>query len=147
MRFWPALLLLPLLCIAVVAHAQLIPFGFWKTPAATCGGVSVGGYCWYKGTAYPFDGESCDTVCTGHGGCNLTGTKDYAGSGGSTANCTAVLNALSIAGSASDAALGAGMGCSVWNFGLGGNNYRDTSATTTCGAGTSGTQRVCACNS
>lgn len=63
-----------------------------NTCVSSCGGATVGGYCWY--TAVEF--SSCDTVCASHGGCNLSGTKDYAGSGGNMTNCLAVLNALSL---------------------------------------------------
>lgn len=57
---------------------------------AACGGLTIGGHCWYLGTS----GQSCDAACSTQGGCNLTGTKDYAGSAGTQANCQAVINAL-----------------------------------------------------
>jgi len=64
-----------------------------------CSGVSVVGYCWHAGAA----AESCDTACAQYGGCNLTGTKNDAGSSGSDANCESVLAALSLRpGSVSD---------------------------------------------
>jgi len=52
-------------------------------------GQVVGGFCWYLGTA----NQSCDTVCQDHGGYHEA-TRFYAGSDGTTPNCTAVLNAL-----------------------------------------------------
>ncbi|MFH1437336.1 MAG: hypothetical protein ABIJ56_16650 [Pseudomonadota bacterium] len=61
---------------------------------AECAGVMVGGYCWY---ASGMD-ESCAGVCAVHGGCNLAGTRDYAGSGGTDAQCVAVLEALGYGG-------------------------------------------------
>lgn len=55
-----------------------------------CGGVRVGGFCWYAGGV----NESCTSACAAHGGCDLAGTREFAGSGGSDANCVAVLEAL-----------------------------------------------------
>ncbi|MFH1435625.1 MAG: hypothetical protein ABIJ56_07895 [Pseudomonadota bacterium] len=57
---------------------------------AECGGVMVGGYCWYVSGM----DESCTAVCATQGGCNLAGTRDYAGSSGTDAQCVAVLEAL-----------------------------------------------------
>lgn len=58
---------------------------------ASCGGDVVGGYCWYQGLA----GESCDTVCSAHGGYNEA-TRTFAGSAGTNANCESVLDAIGI---------------------------------------------------
>lgn len=54
--------------------------------APTCGGKSLGGYCWYLG---PTSG-SCTTACASHGGVVTAGIVNYAGSSGTDANCTAV---------------------------------------------------------
>lgn len=59
-----------------------------------CGGTMVGGYCWYATISETY--QSCDDICASRGGCNLEGTRNYAGSGGTDANCQAVLNALGV---------------------------------------------------
>ena len=94
------------------------------TTVPACGGVQVGVYCWYAG-GYKGD---CDAACTGHGGCDLTGTKDYAGSSGTNTQCKNVLDALGGLGSGSvtNANLGRGEGCAYDSS----TRYRDTSATT-----------------
>jgi hypothetical protein len=108
---------------------------------STCGagGVSVGGYCWYASE----HAQSCNQACASHGGCNLTGTRDYAGSGGTNTQCKAVLDALALgSGSvASDAVLA--VGCAADE---GGTRVRKTSPTTTCAATSLGLFRACACN-
>ena len=116
-----------------------------------CGGTSVGGYCWYFGAG----GESCDTVCTGRGGCNITGTRDYAGSAGSLANCQAVLTALGQGSGAIDdfpnnsVELGCGKFGSYTNMAP--HLMRDYYNATTCSAAGIASpladQRACACNS
>ncbi len=63
--------------------------------APACGGVSIGGYCWYAGAR----AQSCTTVCSGRGGVNITGTRNYAGSGGAAGNCYAVAAALGLSNS------------------------------------------------
>lgn len=55
-----------------------------------CGGISIGGYCWYLAQT----AKSCDFTCASYGGANLIGTRDYTGSGGTAANCGAVSSAL-----------------------------------------------------
>jgi hypothetical protein len=57
----------------------------------TCGGFSLGGYCWYTGAL----GQSCDTICSTRGG-STSGTINYVGSGGSLANCVAVVQGLGL---------------------------------------------------
>lgn len=55
------------------------------------GGRLVGGYCWFR------QGNTldCDRVCAIHGRtCDLSGTKDFAGSGGTDANCQALMAAF-----------------------------------------------------
>lgn len=54
-----------------------------------CGGVEVGGYCWYLGA----EGKNCDQVCVSHGGYHEA-TRTYAGSDGTDNNCIQVLDAL-----------------------------------------------------
>ena len=112
---------------------------------AACGGVSIGGYCWYLVRA----AQSCDAFCLTQGGCNLTGTKNYAGSGGSQANCQAVMNALDPAYSYpvndSSNLFGDGVGCGVVNL-AGGERRRYTSPETTCAGIMTNWRRACACN-
>jgi hypothetical protein len=104
-----------------------------------CAGVQVGGYCWYYGAS----GQSCDALCSNHGGCNLAGTRDFAGSGGTLNGCTSVLNALGQSGSAGNGTGEVAFGCGrILAFGW----RRITSPTTTCGASNPAVTRVCACN-
>ncbi len=115
------------------------------TTELVCSGNIVGGHCWYLGAS----GQSCDAVCSSHGGCNLAGTRDYAGTGGTLQNCQAVLSALGYTNSAGDLEISAGVGCGRWSFfGLGGN-IRFTGGPTTCSAQNAGfgtVSRACACN-
>ncbi len=63
---------------------------------ADCDGVLEGGACWYLGDP----GQDCTTVCSSHGGYDEA-TVFHAGSGGTIANCTAVLSSLGAEGVAS----------------------------------------------
>lgn len=83
-----------------------------------CPGKIVGGYCWWKGP----DGLSCANTCTSIGMAYDPATATYAGSGGSDANCSAVVSAwfnwpvppappISIQGIGSS-----GVGCGDFNF-------------------------------
>jgi hypothetical protein len=56
----------------------------------SCGGKVVGGYCWYAAAV----GQSCTQACTSRGGVDMEGTRNYAGSGGTNAQCDAVLTAI-----------------------------------------------------
>lgn len=106
---------------------------------AACGGVSAGGYCWYLGTS----NASCDTACASYGGCNLAGTRDYVGTGGSFANCASVANGFGSFISVGDNGGSAPMGCFVRSGGV----HRLIGSTTNCSQGDIfGGQRVCACN-
>lgn len=121
--------------------------------APPCGGKSMGGYCWYLGSY----GQSCDTVCSGRGGVNMTGTLNYSGSGGTDANC---LNVASQFGATSHQGSGmdcgdsvSGVGCVIMNFQASAMSYRCTRGTTSSGATAISmanlfvqTGRVCACN-
>lgn len=101
-----------------------------------CVGGSFNGFCWHAGAS----GASCDTTCAGFGGCDLNGTQNFAGSGGTNANCAAVLNFLGL-GSGGVSFGGPGnIGCFV-QFGW---RFRDTS--TTCAGSSASTRRACACN-
>ncbi len=108
----------------------------------------VGGYCWYYGRSTSYANPvSCDSVCADHGGCNLSGTRDYAGSGGTDAGCKAVFSALvgneylfGTNTGASDP-----VGCVGSNL-MGNISTRYKVPNTTCGATTTYGGRPCACN-
>lgn len=112
----------------------------------SCGGVEVGGYCWYASAL----SQNCTDTCAAEGlSCDLTGTRDYAGSGGTDANCDAVMDALGIyMGSAtfSGSALGSYTGGCLGFDAFGSpQRHRYGNSATTCSAG--GTQqRACACS-
>lgn len=111
------------------------------TTKAACAGKLVGGYCWYAAAS---TNQSCDTACSSRGGCDLAGTRNYAGSGGSNANCMAVLNALGFSG----ASIQVGSNASGCYYNPGANNpkTRRGSTTTTCAYKESAHRRMCACN-
>jgi hypothetical protein len=108
-----------------------------------CSGVEVGGYCWHVGAA----GQSCDAVCSGYGSCDLAGTRDYAGSGGTLANCQSVATALGLSGSAANSESGnQGYGCTAISFLGTPLIIRVPSPATTCTASDGSMQRICACS-
>lgn len=116
----------------------------YQSCSGGCGGTCVGGYCWYAANW----NESCDNACSGHGGCNLTGTRDYAGSNGSDGNCQSVLNALGYGGYPYFGGLGTADGC-AWYSGdmwVSASGFRGTSTTDCSTPATGGTIRTCACN-
>jgi len=108
----------------------------------SCSGAVVGGYCWYASAA----NQSCDTTCAPYGGCNLSGTRDYAGSGGSDANCVAVIAALGFGSYPHQNWSNNDLGC---HFAWASWTYWSTALPTTCQAadpGAANAQRMCACN-
>lgn len=114
------------------------------TGTTSCGGTTYGGYCWYLG-APTLD---CDSVCSGHGGSNASGTVNYvgSGSGGSTANCYNVLNALGDPlndweGDSTTSSYA--IGCTKWKYAT--RRCIKTVTTTSENAPTD-VRRVCACN-
>lgn len=113
-----------------------------KAAPTGCGGVDVGGYCWYLGS----DSTSCESVCASHGGYNEA-TRAYAGSNGSAANCQAVLSALGIPYSAFYNTSQGGLGCFIIpTVGGGYNGYWDQQPTTAIATyGVPGRRRACAC--
>ena len=110
--------------------------------AASCAGVEVGGACWFLGSA----GQSCNTVCTNAGLSYDAATATYAGSGGTLANCYAVLDALGETSppnsDVGDLNLGIGFGCGV---DASNNRARDFPGATTAGASDPFIARACAC--
>jgi hypothetical protein len=105
-----------------------------------CGGVLVGGFCWYAGV----EGDSCDMACAAHGGCDLAGTRDYAGSGGTDAHCVAVLAALGFGGWPHQDWSNNDLGC---HFAWGTWTYWSTFLPTTCAsrAPSAAARIMCAC--
>lgn len=105
--------------------------------AVACGGITYGPYCYYIGAA----GQSCDTVCSAYGGCNLAGTQ-YVGSAGTTPMCDAIVTSF-IGHCGISSFAGGSIGCLKATSGCGGIRWQGT---TTC-AGTNGSsRRICACN-
>ena len=104
------------------------------------GGAGVGGSCWYLGAS----AASCDAACAGIGQVCDPATISYAGTGGTSANCAAVLTALSVtdaySGDLSCAPQGAGCIDSPGTF-----SARCTDVPTTCAAATLA-RRACACH-
>ncbi|MFO0571818.1 MAG: hypothetical protein U0263_39710 [Polyangiaceae bacterium] len=90
-------------------------------------------------------GEELLDACAGHGGCNLAGTRDFAGSGGSDANCVSVLNALGYGSFLHQDWSNNDLGCQfAWNSWT----YWSSYSTTTCeaaGVGSAQVVRMCAC--
>lgn len=105
------------------------------------GAATMDGYYYRLGAA----NASCDTTCTGHGGCNLAGTQNAATS---SSKCTSVLTALDKATS--------GTGSGSTSVGCGAQNITTPfpftatylgSNPATCAATLTAVQRACACNS
>lgn len=106
----------------------------------TCAGASVGGYCWYLGSA----GQDCNQTCSARGGCNLTGTRNYAGSGGTDAQAGNVTNAVAGRGlDMSSNTCAHARGLLMISNGQTGRCYNQVTQCTD-GAGTH--RRFCACN-
>jgi len=104
-----------------------------------CTGVTVGGSCWLLGSS----GDSCDTTCNNAGLLYDDATRTYAGSDGSDADCTAVLDALAVTGSGvTFSGCGVGVGCGYDN---GGSGRLRCSDATTSSASFSTFDRACAC--
>ena len=64
------------------------------TPDPCSPGVTVGGFCWY----FAAGGGSCDDICAAQSLQYDEATATYAGSGGTNAQCQAVLDALNVSG-------------------------------------------------
>lgn len=119
-----------------------------------CEGTMYAGYCWYAGN--PAVLHSCTDTCSSHGGVNMSGTRDYVGSGGSLSNCTSVVTAMGFSfynSWDSPSGLNAGplnpFGCTYWPNGSESQVARYRNVTTTADAAhtyTYGYRRICACN-
>jgi hypothetical protein len=78
------------------------------TSDCRCCEATTGGFCWFLGDA----DLSCDAVCAAAGKVYDPATETFAGSGGTSANCGAVLQALGVGnGSAADLSCTLGVGC------------------------------------
>jgi hypothetical protein len=123
------------------------------------GGVFAAGSCWFLAASAA---GSCDAMCASHGRvCNEAATRDHAGSGGTLADCTALVNALDpVAHTPLDAdntSCGSpdlAVGCGVVDsfMGMPALSIRVTAPVTTCaadgegGSCSSAVRRVCACD-
>lgn len=134
-------------CMTFVGNGDGGKFLVKDAATGTCAcpgaGVSVGGFCWYEGSL----GQSCDTVCTGLGLTCGPETSSYAGTGGTDAQCLAVLDALGPHfpyAPSGDCLSGVGIGCEnsspIFTF-----SKRCTDVATTCAASYPEAQRACAC--
>lgn len=108
-------------------------------PPPPCGGLSLGGYCWYAAIV----NQNCDSLCSGKGGCNLTAIRDYTGSGGTSNNCRDVMDGLGMSGTGTGGTVPNDGGC---HYSTLFNNRERGTLTTTCSASGSNSLRVCACN-
>lgn len=107
-----------------------------------CGGVQVGGFCWYFGA----DSASCDDVCSSHGGYH-DATRSFAGSDGSPVSCRNVLDAMGLVVDDFYETKQGGIGCFALRNTKGNYiGYWDDVPTTSSGTyGVPGRQRICAC--
>jgi hypothetical protein len=115
------------------------------TCAPPCSGALVGGFCWYLGGK----SKSCTTVCSGLGmDVDMTGTRDFAGSGGTKAHCQAVMDAVKApVGPVQDSSCNSGaqhIGCSYFTT-VKQVSHRCVNAETTADGKSSYMVRVCAC--
>ncbi len=134
------IILLILFGYSLPSFANFGNFAFFKssTAAITCTGgwLDSNNFCWIKsGTA-----ASCDTACSGLGGCNLLATRDKVGSAGTNAACQTVMDGLAMAGSGLPSSIAVAVGCAA-----SGVTRRRGSTATTCAATSAGYIRACAC--
>jgi hypothetical protein len=130
-----------------VQGAGLTPCGTYLI-ATTCpaAGSLVGGVCWYFGSY----GQSCTSVCSSKGLNYNSATLSYAGSGGTDAQCSAVMDALGAEATGATAtdceSPGSSFGCVLW--GPPGDAARLRCNETPTGASNSDAtmRRACACN-
>ncbi|WP_334147933.1 hypothetical protein [Hyphomicrobium sp.] len=108
---------------------------------SACGGFSYGGYCYYGGG----NNESCDTVCSGRGGCNLAGLN-YIGPNGTNEGCTTVLSEVLLGGFGTAGSTSGSYGCHTRDVGMGGRHRIRHTAMTSCGGRQNAIFRACACN-
>jgi hypothetical protein len=82
---------------------------------SACAGAAYQSVCWYLGALE----ESCDVVCSSHGGVDADGAAlvGTAAQGGSVEDCRAILGLLGVeltvkSGARTD---GRGVGCHIWS--------------------------------
>ena len=113
-------------------------------PDCTCAPecrATTGGYCWLLGAP----GQSCDTVCASALRTYAPETESYAGSGGSDANCQAILTEFgSTVSFESSPSCTDAVGCGLAGA-FAGTQTRCASPTTTSAAFSDGYWRACAC--
>jgi hypothetical protein len=85
------------LCMSFTSTGDGSRFVARDAPAGSCPSpppcdAVTGGFCWFMGDS----GASCDAACAIKGRAYDSATETYAGSGGTDANCVAVLDALGI---------------------------------------------------
>jgi hypothetical protein len=116
-------------------------------PAAPRGcEATVGGSCWFLGVA----GASCTATCVAAGRAYDPATESHAGSGGTTANCEAVLSALGLPGQVENVSCDTfhgspAVGC-VDSFPPHFGASRCTAPPTSADASLAGARRACACS-
>lgn len=114
-----------------------------STPDGPCSGKKIGEHCWYLSSP----GQSCGDLCGG-GNEDLAGTRDYAGSAGTSTQCEHVLDALQAPASGTetlDMQCLSGFGCSYELGNQAGGRRRCTTPATTTGVGNALVRRACAC--
>ncbi|MBI1274136.1 MAG: hypothetical protein GC131_08670 [Alphaproteobacteria bacterium] len=108
---------------------------------ATCAGWCSSGVCYYQASS----GQSCNTFCGSHGGCDATGVS---GMGGNWTTCGTVgahFGATAATNGVDCSSLGA-MGCMYYTY-YGTSYYRCTQGGTCDATPASVYVRFCACNS
>lgn len=107
----------------------------------SCGGVMVGGSCWYLGADETW---TCTRVCAAHGGYDEA-TRTCAGSGGTNANCDDVLDALGMRYRGVSTLTGSGVGIGCLFMATANVRYRVADTPTTPDATYILSRRACAC--
>ncbi len=81
-------------------------------PSCGADGALLWGICWYLGAF----GDSCDTTCGAHGGCDAAAPAHVgtAAQGGSAAECQEIFAALGYAGTVATGVNSEGYGCHLW---------------------------------
>lgn len=106
-----------------------------------CNSQVVGDFCWHMGAV----GESCTTVCGNVSlTLDLTNTTSYAGSGGSNANCEAIMDAHAMPDDDTTDTVNNACGCQYKTNGST-QRLRGTQATTAA-CSNANWQRACICD-
>lgn len=114
--------------------------GTVTSSCVAAGGAAVNGQCWFIGAL----NQSCTAACSNATGYSNphTDTITWAGSGGSNANCTTVLDAFPATGSVAISTHASDRGCNVNN---GATQRRRGTTTTTYSGASASWSRACAC--